>query len=361
MGLWANLFGARAGGENVRSGQAATPSLIAPSPGTPSIVSAIAGKLTITFYAHDTADGTEGNFLSAVTQGFLRHGQAEIVLTLRLGAADDAIAKMPDLIRFFVTVHAWARQRLLTTAGGLTQFGEHGLFERSHSGILYADARPIQGVDIPPRALAAILVDAAEVRTAVDYGAYRVLTRIGERCRHFPFPPWSDLDRPSVASARENESRLATVVRARAHGASFVVEDERVRIRLSPSARQTLGRGMGSLAAGAPFALLVKPAADANAVLVWYPGQKEAAGISPHGSDGSRTSGSCLLVVPGGQDDQTRVLEDGYALLFSSKSWALVAAALAEQRPLSLRMADGVTLSLEWLPDDPVHARGPLG
>jgi len=206
--------------------------------GTP-VVSA-----TVTFYAHDSVEGATGNFLTAVTAGYRKHGQSEVVCTLRLPSDDDAITKMQELNRFFGTVHAWARQLQLTTAGGLTQFGERALFERGHSGILYADARPIPGIEIPSGAIVALLVDAAEVRTAVDFGAYRVLMRIGERYRHFPFPLWSDLDRPSVVNERENETVLAKLPRTRAVGASFVVEDERVRILLAPSVRATLGRGV---------------------------------------------------------------------------------------------------------------------
>ena len=42
------------------------------------------------------------------------------------------------------------------------------------------------------------------------------------------------------------------------------------------------------------------------------------------------------------------MLEDGYSLLFSGDSWELVRAALSEGRPLQLKMADGVTLELDW-------------
>jgi hypothetical protein len=360
MTLWSKLLGDKVTGAKaqVRSGKA--PDLTAPRPGVPSTVAVIPGKLTVTFHAHDSVEGATGNFLTAVTAGYRKYGQSEVVCTLRLPSDDDAIARMQELNRFFGTVHAWARQRQLTTAGGLTQFGERALFERGHSGILYADARPIPGVEIPPGAIAALLVDAAEVRAALDFGAYRVLMRIGERYRHFPFPLWSDLDRPSVVSERENETLLAKLPRIRAIGASFVVEDERVRIQLAPSERATLGRGVARLAEGAPFALLVKPAPSANAVLVWYPGQTEPMGITPDGSDGSSLSGSCLLIVPGGQRDQTRQVEDGYSLAFSTESWASVAAALLDERPLSLRMADGVTLSLEWLRDEPVRQNDQL-
>src|SRR5450432_535067 len=220
MSFWSKLLGDKVAGVKAQSRPKEAPSLAAPRPGVPSTVAVIPGKLTVTFYAHDSVEGATGNFLTAVTAGYRKHGQSEVVCTLRLPSDDDAITKMQELNRFFGTVHAWARQLQLTTAGGLTQFGERALFERGHSGILYADARPIPGIEIPSGAIVALLVDAAEVRTAVDFGAYRVLMRIGERYRHFPFPLWSDLDRPSVVNERENETVLAKLPRTRAVGAS---------------------------------------------------------------------------------------------------------------------------------------------
>jgi hypothetical protein len=207
-------------------------------------------------------------------------------------------------------------------------------------------------VEIPHAALVAILVDAAEVRTASDYGAYRVLGRIGERYRHFPFPLWNDLERKSVVGEREGETLLAKVARMRTPGVSFLMEDERVRVLLSPSARAIVGRGVAALPLGTAFALLVKPAPGANAVLVWHPGQKEPAAISPEGSDGSRTSGSCLFVAPGQRANQGRMVEDGYSLLLSADAWAGIAAALAQQRSISVRLEDGVTLSFQWQQDE---------
>jgi hypothetical protein len=351
MGVWSRLFGDKS--EAAKS-EAATP-LLPPSPGAPTVTLALDGKLTVAFHAHDSVEGTAGNFLTAVTQGLQRLGQRELVFTLRLGDRDDAAALMPDIRRFFTTVFAWARQRQIVDAGGVSQFGENALFGRSGSGVVYADARPFAGVELPARALCVILVDAAEARVALDFGAYRVLTRMGEHYRHFPFPTWSDLLRPTVASERDKETLLAKMARTRASGVSFLVEHERdrVRIQLRPGVRETLGRGVASLPPGAPFALLTKPAADANAVLVWHPGQTEPGGISPDGVDGSLMSGSCLMVAPGGQSDECRIVEDGYSLLFSDESWASVSAALGSARPISVRMAQGTRLELEWLTDEP--------
>ncbi|MEJ1960346.1 MAG: hypothetical protein WDO56_01830 [Gammaproteobacteria bacterium] len=181
------------------------------------------------------------------------------------------------------------------------------------------------------------MVDASEVRVARDFGTYRVLTRIGLQQRVFPFPIWGELDRPSIISARESESQLSTLPRLRARGASFVMTDKTLRV-VVPSDRSEpdgVDEGLMALRPGAPFALLLCPAASANAVLVWSPGQDGMSGISPDGSDGSQLSGSCLLVVPSGTSDQNPAARGRLHAAFSSESWARLSDALVGQRPLS--------------------------
>jgi hypothetical protein len=345
VSVWSKLFGDKAAAQ---SSPQPAPSFVAPSPGKPSTLTAIPGKLAVTFHAHDALAGSAGNFLSAVTDGLQKHRQNELVVTLRLADNDDMIERAHELSRFFATVHHWARQGQRVNAGELTQFGARGLFGQSNNGLLYSTARAIAGVVLPDRALAAVLVDAAETRLAMACGVHRVLTRLAEQQGHFPNPTWSVLNRPSVASPRESESFLTKVHRARTRAASFVVERKRVRILLTSEVRADLRASVAALAPGAPFALLVAPAASANAVAIWHPGQKEPKAITKESSDGSRLSGSCLLIAPGGQKDQARVIEDGYSLLFSHESWARVSAALGAKQPLKLPMADEMVLELEW-------------
>jgi hypothetical protein len=180
-----------------------------------------------------------------------------------------------------------------------------------------------------------------------------VLARLGAAQRHFPFPLWSDLSRPSVATERENQSLLGTVARTRAPGVSFVVDDDGVRVTVSPSVKSLLGRGVAALPPGAPFALLTKPAPSANAWLVWHPGQREPLSISLDETAASRVTGSFLLITPGGEKTDGRSSEDGYSLELSEKSWQLLSSALRQERALSIHMTGGLTLELAWVPDEP--------
>jgi len=215
----------------------------------------------------------------------------------------------------------------------------------------------MRGVQVPDDALAAILVAGDDVRLAIDFGAYRVLTRIGARERCFPFPTWSALDRASVVGDREQETALAKVPRVRMPGVSFVAEETRFKVTLSPLAKAA-GRSLAALVPGAPFALLLAPAPDADAVFFWYPGQHEPAGIIQPGTKGTRQTGSCLLIVPGAREDQLRPFEDGYTLRFSATSWNEVSFALRDQRGLTLNLRDGTRLEFAWVAEqEPVAQR----
>jgi hypothetical protein len=353
MSVWSKLFGGS--GEAPNLAELAPPTL-----GQPTRVVAIPGKLTATFHAHDIADGSEGTMLTAVSDGLLERRQRELVVTLRLPEHDDVSARMRELSRFFATVLQWAEQRNLVDAGGITRFGKRGMFAASGNGFLYVDARPIRGVALPGRALAAILVDAAEVETALAHGVYRVLARIGEQSGSFPFPTWSDLSRRSVASPREAESALSKISRTRAPGVHFVIEGKRLRVRVPQQARGILARGMAALDTDTPFALLTEPAANADALLVWHPGQTEPKAIYAEGSDGARLTGGCLIVVPGGQKNEIRVMEDGYTLLLSNDTWGSLASSVLGERTISLPMADGATLEIEWLYEHTTRGAGAL-
>jgi hypothetical protein len=342
MSVWSKLFGSSGDAPNLNG-------LAPPTRALPTIVTAVSDELTVTFFAHDSAEGSAGDFLTAVTDGLIKRRQRELVVTLRLGKNDDIRAHMREFVRFFVTVWRWAQQRNLVETGGVTRFGKRGMFGGSGNGFLYVDARPVRGVTLPGRALAAIVVNPAEVETALAHGVYRVLARMGEQSGCFPYPTWSDLARNSVASVREAESALSNISRTRAPGVHFLVEGKRLRVRIPKLARGILARGVEALDPGTPFALLTEPAANADALLVWYPGQAQPKAIYAEGSEGARLTGGCLTVIPGGQQDEIRVMEDGYTLLLSSDSWGSLASALLGERLVSLPMADDATLEIEWL------------
>ncbi len=327
-----------------------------PKPGKSTFVDAVPGQVVVEFFAHADVDGFSGNFLTAVTDGLVKHRQRELVFTVRLTSDENPTEKMREIVRFLATVCAWAREGNLVDAGGFTQFGQRGLFGRADSGLLYTDARAMDGVRLPEQALAAVSVDAREIRAALEYGVYRVLTRIGLQLRLFPFPTWTDLERPCAVTADETESRLTQMQRVRAPGVSFLLQGDLLRVSL-PSDTTGLLRSLRAVTPGAPFALLTRPAPSANAILVWTPGQEGMSGISPEGSDGSRRSGSCLVVVPGGKHaDDVRTFEDGCSASFSTDSWGLLSASLAVERPFALTTPGGMRIEIAMPPPAPLRS-----
>lgn len=350
MGMFTRLFGGKVGAAERSARAAKATNLRAPNPGEPAYAEVVPNEVGVVFHAHEAVDGVVGNFLSAVSEGLLASGQRELVLTLRLERDQAAIPRMQEVIRFFTTVHAWAQQGSLANEGSFTQFGERALFGSTRTGVVYADARPLPNVALPAQAIAAIFVDAGEIAAARDFGAYRVLARMGAQLRIFPYPAWGALDRPSVVTPREARSVLSSVARVRVAGASFLLSEQCLRLSLPRDQKLALS-GVSALPGSSSFAFLLRHSRDANAILVWRPGQAEANRLAPDGSDASRLSGSFLRFVPSPQGDRAQLVEDGYTLLLAQDSLAALRAALASELPLSLSLVDGLRFELEWLPE----------
>src|SRR4051794_1148858 len=104
MGMFTRLFGGEAGRVERIARAARAANLTAPNPGEPAQAEVIPGEVDLEFHVHDTVDGLNGNFLTAVTTGLAPSGQRELVLSLRLVGKEDPIPKMQDVVRFVATV-----------------------------------------------------------------------------------------------------------------------------------------------------------------------------------------------------------------------------------------------------------------
>jgi|GEM_PF-3418929 len=347
MGVFSRFFGDknRRGGRGAES--SSEPELVPPTPGQATTIEAVPGRVEVDFHVHATMQGQVGNFLTAVTRGLHASGQRELVLTMRLGNREGPSSKMRELVRFFAAVHTWAGAGRLVDAGSVTQFAERGLFGVANCGLLYADAQMFDDVELPDGALSAIFVDADEIRLALECGNARVLTRLGEQFRIFPFPAWSTIERSSAATSKEFESLLWQTPKLHLQRASFVVADHRLCLSI-PNDEARVSDAIRTLPPDTPFALLTRVAKTANAALVWRPGQQEMLGISPEGSNGSRLSGCFVLFTRDDKDDYARPFGDGYVVLLGPEAWTMLVAALVEQQPLSVKLKDGLHFALEW-------------
>ncbi len=353
VSFFSKLFGPRAS----HPSQTSTPRdpsgerVVLPTPGNPSELHPIPGNLSVRVHAHDPL-GVEGAFITLVSEGLRAEGQREILLTLRARDGDDLEARIVDVASFFGSIHRLAGEGKTVDSGGFTQFGLRGILGGSNNGLLYVDAVPLAGIDLPPNPLAAIVVSSDEIALVRDGVTQRLLARMGELYRTYPFPRWNDLERPSLTAADETASSLLfKVERARTSGVSILAESGHLQIMVAPDARAPLREMFAISTPAGPFAFLTDPATAANACLVWRPGQTEPAAITPPDSDGSRITGLFLLVTGGVERDEVRLLEDGYSLLLGPASLQSFWHSVEKQQPFSSSRCEGMTCALEWSSD----------
>jgi hypothetical protein len=90
------------------------------------------------------------------------------------------------------------------------------------------------------------------------------------------------------------------------------------------------------------------PDLQANARLVWKPGQEHLRAIHPAVSDGSRRTGGFVAFVPASENGG-QVCEDGFEVLLSLAAWLKVRGALLSGQSVFLPAdGDGAAFTLEW-------------
>lgn len=315
----------------------------------------IAGELVVHIHRHELE--SRGEVIpcwSYVSEGLERHGQQEIVFTIRRRDREAEQPVPPDPLLFLQAVHGFAEQGRIVYAGGTTQFGERDLF--GFKGVLYLRAQRLAGVSLPPRALAGVLLTEPEVSVANRFSGTRVSSRLGHRYRRYPYPPWADRDRSSLAMPELNEptllAQLPVVQLAGASAAS--TPDSGLTLRLRESSSRDLKGVLEQVPEGQPFALALEVDPRADGCLVWEgPTQSTPSAIAPEGSSGSRVCGCFLAFVSTPEaEDGMKIVEDGFALTLTPANWALILEAIQETRPTRVESAGSPLFALEWVSDD---------
>jgi hypothetical protein len=251
-----------------------------------------------------------------------RFGQPEIVFTLARTRGETLAPPQP--IQLFRIIHDFARAGQIVGAGGVTQFGDDKFFGRH---LTYIPAQRLPGIAIPSAAICAILVTADEVLAVGQFGSARVTARLGNAARYYPCPPWSDRSRPGIAfAATRRESmlaRLETILRP-GRGCGIHQADGEIVLRLGESARAALATQLERTPDGKTFGVLTEIEPDADACLVWQPGQSAMAAIAPPGSTGRHICGCMLLIAIGMQEDSVHQTEDGFGVVLTDASWRAV-------------------------------------
>lgn len=280
---------------------------------------------------------------SYVSRGLAALGQPEIVFTLRHDPSAASGSFPHDPLQLFATLYRLAAEGHRVARGDITEFGDER-FLGHH--LLYADAQPLEGVPLPPSALAALLITPDELRAVREFGPTRVLARLGQVSAYYPFPPWSDAQRraPSLASTFEG-SVLAMMPRVLCPDVWVTVGQDQILVSPLRADRRSWSDRLAALTDDIPFALLTALDPAADGCLVWEPGQRGPEAITPEGSDGSRLSGCFIGLLPGQPVNGGQIVEDGLLMKLTAASWNEVRGALIDGRNLVIPQ-DGAEMSL---------------
>lgn len=275
--------------------------------------------LTVTIYSHtlETAAGPLECW-SYVSSGLEAFGHREVIMTLKRepGEAPESFPEEPiDLIRIIIP---FAKNGSVAMPGTTTECGPTGEFLRGH--VMYIEAQPLPGVNSPASALAAVLITNDELRTLKEYGATRVMSRLGRSAAYYPCPPWSDRARVRSGERVGSETILERVRRVRVVGLTVLLDGQTVRIGVSAKARDTLTRMLSSWTLDLPLALLIDWPTTADRCLVWQPGLTGVNAITPGKAIGEVLGACFVLIVAHQQQNGMRIIEDGFGLLLTDES-----------------------------------------
>lgn len=259
-----------------------------------------------------------------------------------------------QVLDFFATVYGYAEQGQLVDVGGFTEFavGGWGPF----AAVAYIQPEPSFATAAPGELLRGIPLTEGEIEVAKAFGFSRVLARLGRAYRHYPFPPWIDSARASVASSDEFEKTvLHGIPWIWPNGASalWLRDQDQILLRLTSAAGERLTDALGQLPGSTAIVVLTEIDPIANGCLVWEPGQRGPTAITPNGGHNGLALSACfLLFVPDQPANGGRGIEDGLTFELTATSWTALRAAFETRRPAAIP-ADhdglGFSLSLEWV------------
>ncbi len=280
-------------------------------------------ELTATLSAHDVeVEGAAVRCVTWRTRGFSAVGHPELTITYARAADDDELQVLSlDAIRFFSGLFSRAKGGAPPVAAGMTAEYPPGLFDNAPPpGAAFVRAFDVEGVSQRRHGLAVVLLHADELAVARAFGLRRVLARLARGGRHAPFPFWWDPDRPTVAREAESSSALEETPRMVVIGSSATLRGDTVRVRLPPKRARAIAEALAKHG-DAPFAWLTDAEPDADAFLVWEPGQSTPSAAMTRGSRGAAVAGNFVAFSPDAERDRGAMLEDGFSFELTRERW----------------------------------------
>jgi hypothetical protein len=337
MGLWSRLFG----GERPPAG----PQAFAP-------VEVVPGQLRASAFEHDVK-AMRGivRCVTFVSDGLQSVGHREVSITLVRSSGQDVERLAPVMFELFRSIQEWGRKGALARAGTLTTFGPQGFpAVPGATGIAWIRGEHLEGVEAGLGSrLAGVFLMGEELQVAQRCGVTRVLTHLGNAARWYPCPPWSERGRRPLIDASSIEvSLIGRLPTLRVDGLHVRLDgDDHVVLRILEGSRPQLA-ALEKAPDGA-LVLLADVDPEATACMLWSPGQKERHGISAphHDAAHPRIAGTCLIVVPGVEQEDARPFEDGLSIMLTAGTWSELRRCLIEGAPFE-RALGRARFSLSW-------------
>lgn len=257
---------------------------------------------------------------TCLTAGLETAGQAEIALTIV--RPHTAAAVFPNtVLEYLWYVRKWATEGHVVGVGGISGFDSPGPFELGEFvGIAYSSRQVIAGVPLPERCLAGVFVTEPELDMAKRTCVNRVLSKLGEHYRYFPWPYWSEPSRPSVyRSGDAARSVLARgIARIGSPTATATFDSHEIRLELPPSTGAKVAEALNSKRS---VAVLVNRDPRVRAAMVWEPAQSEPTAIWDEVGPSSPIALWFMALISSEQhEDDIRLLEDGGAALLTKRT-----------------------------------------
>jgi hypothetical protein len=330
------------------------------------VVEVVPGQLKVRVFSHViTSQAGPVPSWTYMSDGLLATGHKEISLTVKREPGEDERAFPREPLELYKGIHAYALRKQFVREGGSTRLapGKPGLLRDDFHGILYTPGQRFDGVPAPGAFLTAILVTGPELEVADRYGHLRLMALLGDRYRFYPTTPWADRHRsPIVTPESMASSILSRVPVTHVQGASARLEaapgappgsvdpSATIVLRVRTESAKGLLAAADRVGPKAGFGALLDLDPEADACLVWSPGQSGAHAISVPDAKGARISGNMLVIAPGADQDGGRPAEDGFGILLTDASWARLREALAGHKPLDIRgKGDLMSIRLSWV------------
>ncbi len=320
-------------------------------------------RLSVKIHSHDLPLGNDSiPCWTYVTSGLMSAGQAEMILTIQRRPTETIHEFPEEVLLWFTQIFQWATEGMIVHCGGRSTLQSGHFITPGMIGVLYQNAQPLKGIDVPPGALCMVPVTNLEMIASEEFGQLRILSLLGNKFCYYPFPPWFDRAREGTVDAKMLDdmsvSLCARMPRVIVRGLRVIKHGTTLHALVVPE--NVAGfRQMFSSMPPDMFSLRISVDLDENAdaCLVWQP----QGATLPHaitkpldGMSGVRSTTNirvggtflCIVVSPDGL--AYRVLEDGFALMITEKEWSQLRDALQAGSDLEIDLAEDTKFKLTW-------------